>query len=50
MKPTIKMNVLPCSSFYAFWRPENAISTECEGRMSPLLAFWGLQNKISAES
>ena len=37
-------------SFYAFWRPENAISTECEGSVIPLSAFWGLQNKISAES
>ena len=50
MKPTIERNVLPCSSFYSFWWPENAISTECEGRVSPLSAFWGLQNKISAES
>jgi len=50
IKPTIQRNVLPCSSFYAFLRPENAISTECEGCVSPLSAFWGLQNKISAES
>jgi len=49
MKPTIQRNVLPCSSFYAFWWPENAISTENEGRVSPLSAFWGLQNTISAE-
>jgi len=39
MKPMIQMNVLPCSSFYAFWRPENAISTEYEVRVSPLSAF-----------
>ena len=50
MKPTIQRNVLPFSSFYEFWRPENAISNECEGRVSPLSAFWGLQNKNSAES
>ena len=31
MKPTFQRNVLPCSSFYAFWRLENGISTECEG-------------------
>ena len=51
MKPTIQRNVLPCSSFYAFWQPENAFSTDCEGRrVSPLSAFWALQNKISDES
>jgi len=50
MNPAIQRNVLPCSTFYAFWRPEIAISTEYEGRVIPLSAFWGLQNKISAES
>ena len=46
MKPTIQRNVQPCLSFYAFWRLENAISTECEGRVSPLSAFWGIQKRF----